>query len=220
MIPIDGSDEPFCNVSSWIAKETHRGEAATLVLALTNLRHYTLTNLSSNRTAYGAFSKLGFDVLENHVRVVLPALPFGRGRSQPSCHTTFDCEAISQRLEGSDKQAFQDHRRFAHHLLAWDDDGYCYIIYTRGRRRRLRTARVHYFSDRDRFVRHLRSIQLSLSRHDGSLVVECDERLLRGATIPWSYRTRLPIPRLFKSPRLRREQISNLYSERVLLNLS
>lgn len=218
LMPTPAGAEPLCNVTSWIVKESYRGEAALLVLPLRKLTGHTLTNLSCNRVAYQVFTRLGFDVLETHKRIFLPPPP-GFGRPRPRAAIILEPEEIARRLDGRDAKLFQHHRTCAHHLLIEEADGYCYTIFTSGRRRRLPCARIHYLSNRARLPSLLSTIQSSLWKHHGLVLAECDERLVEGLELARSFRTRLPIPRLFRSSRLSKHQITNLYSEIVLLNL-
>ncbi len=214
---IQGRTERFCNVSSLITKESHRGAAALFVLGLRSLRDHTVTNLSSNDLAYRLFSRMPFDVLETHTRVILQV------GARPSRHQTpfvaVDPDVIEGRLDERHRLIFQDHQPFAEHLLVQDDAGSCYVLYTLGRRHLTRSVRIHYISDGAIFANNLRAIQRALFRRHHSLIIDCPERMVEHLDIPFSFRKRLRIPRLFMSDRLRRDQISNLYSEAVLLNL-
>jgi hypothetical protein len=62
-------------------------------------------------------------------------------------------------------------------------------------------------------------MQRGLWRRYRAVLAECDSRLLRQVTIPGSRTKMFLIPRLFHSDRLTPEQIPNLYSELILLNL-
>lgn len=211
-----GGTEHLCNVSSWIAKESHRAESSALVLPLRDLKAYTVTNLSCNDVAHRIFSRLGFEVLETHTTILTPVR---RPSSHSGLRITSDPEQVGSMLQGIDSVIFRDHLPYTQHLLAWDDEGYCYLVYTMGRRRKLRTARIHYCSDKGRLVRDLFPIQMHLMRSHGAMIAECDSRLVEDIELPSSYKKPMRIPRLFKSSRLKREQVSNLYSEVVLLNL-
>lgn len=217
-LPTADGAEPLCNVTSWIVKDRYRGEAALLVLPLRKLSGYTLTNLSSNRTAYEVFTRLGFDVLETHKRIFLPPPP-AFGRQGYRAVVIVEPEEILPRLEGRDVKLFDDHRTCARHLLIEGEDGYCYVIFTSGRRRRLPCARIHYFSNPARLPPLLPTLQRSLWKHHGLVLAECDERMVEGLELARSVRKRLSIPRLFRSSRLSNHQIPNLYSEIPLLNL-
>ncbi len=213
---IDGRTERLCNVTSWVAKEPYQSEAAGLVLELRRLK-YTITNLSCNTPAFKVFSKLGFKVLETHKRVFVTRPLLGAG---PVRQALTDPDDVAGCLDEADSQIFRDHLPYAKHLVIASSRGYCYVVYTLGQWRHLPLGHIHYVSDRREFLKNLGGIQQALWARHRVFLAECDERLLAGARIPWSYKRPLKIPRLFKSSRVQREGLSNLYSEVVLLNLS
>jgi hypothetical protein len=214
---IQGRTERFCNVSSLITKPSHRGAAALFVLGLRSLRDHTVTNLSSNDLAYRLFSRMPFDVLETHTRVILPSIAWPSHGANP--FVTVDPDTIGSRLDERHQRIFADHQSFAEHLFVQDAEGGCYVLYTLGRRHRNRSVRIHYLSDGNVFAHNIRPIQRTLFQRHHSLIIDCPERMVEHLDIPFSFRKRLRIPRLFMSNRLRRDQISNLYSEAILLNL-
>jgi len=204
-------------VTSWVAKDDYKAESTALAFALRDLEDYTVTNLSCNQIAYRIFSRLGFKPLETHRRVIItvPGL-VGKLRTVQN-YTLFDVESIYAKLSTLDRKLLQDHLPYIKYMLIGDNKGYCLLLYTLGKRRGLGTVRIHYISCADRFCRYLRNIQGSLLRRHASLFLECDERFLQGMRVSMSYKTK--VYRLFKSRSLQKEQIPNVYSELVLLNL-
>lgn len=218
-VPVGDGCERLCNVTSWTVKESHRSQAMSLVLPVLRRKGYTITNLTSIPAVNAIFSRLGFEVLETHRCVVftLPSLRVLLGRAP--CRVTTNPAEIEGRLASGQRRIFRDHRDVASHLLAYDDDSQCYVVYTRAHWRALRSGRLHYVSDAERFQRWLRAIQWQLLRREAILVLEFDERLA-GRPHTWlSFRRALPTPRLFRSSSLSAGQVPNLYSEMVLLNL-
>jgi hypothetical protein len=219
-VVVEGKVHRVCNVTSLIAKEAHRTEAFALVLSLRNLKDYTLTNLSCNELAYPIFDRIGFETLETHASIFSPLRRGVPTRQVQRSRVSLDPANIKTVLEGPDLSFFEDHLPYTKHLVTWDSSGYCYVVYTLGRRFRLRTARLHYVSDRERFASSLPMIQRSLLCRHGTVLAECDSRLVASLDIPSSYQKELPIPRLFLSPSLTKDQINNLYSELVLLDIA
>lgn len=216
---IDGARRRFCNVSSWIAKERYRQEATLLVLALRRLRDHTITNLSPNDEVLEIFERLGFEVLDDHWTIfsptrILRAAAFGSG-----VRVREDPRRLEAILDGTDARVFEDHRGVAQHVLAELPDGYCYVVYTIGRRWHVRIARVHYLSDADGFAKSLPRLQRHWLLRHGAVLAECDCRLVEGLEFPATFRRPRVWPRLYRSPDLDRPQVDNLYSEVVLLNL-
>jgi hypothetical protein len=218
-IPVGESQERFCNVTSWIVQDSHRGEAALLAFALRGLKEYTITNLSPNEAAHKVFSSLRFKVLETHTRILLPLHVFSRRSWRPRCAITDDTDSIAAMLDDPEKRLLEDHLPYARHLAVSDDSGYCYVIYTLRPRRGMPSARFHFMSDPDLLFANLSSVQAFLMKRDRSMFVEMDERFLEGRDVRGGYKRKLIFPRLFRSPRLDGSQVTDLYSERILLNL-
>src|SRR5262245_6031219 len=62
----------FCNLSSWIVKESHRGASMQLLRPILALTDYPLVNPSPNDAALPIFRRLGFAVLEDTQWLVAP----------------------------------------------------------------------------------------------------------------------------------------------------
>lgn len=212
---VSGRSERFCNVHSWIVQDSHRRQALALIRPILDLDDLTITNVTNTETVHRIFLRFGFEHLETHTRILFP-VPLSR--RAPSCATTADPNALRDRLDDIDRERLDDHLPYARFLLASDESGYCFLVLTRGRRRLVPTARVHHISNPERFVRCARSIQRSLWRHHRVALVEFDNRLVPECPVRPSYLRPLTVPRLFRSPTLRAEQITNLYTELVLLN--
>ena len=216
---IDGVSEKFCNVTSWVVKETHHTSAAALVPPLRELPGYTITNLTSNERAYRVFSRLGFRILETHTRLALPLYGLVAPSRSLDCTIMHEPDLIAAELDEAHARILQDHLPYAQHLLAVSDLGCCYVVYTPVRNASFRTIRIHYISHKEHLAAMWPSILRSLRRRHRCLLAECDERHIRPSSLPYSLRRTLPVPRLYKSARLKADQITSLYSEMVLLNL-
>ena len=219
-IPVAGEAERFCNVTSWIVQDSHRGEAALLAFALRSLKDYTITNLSPNEAAHRVFSSLRFKVLETHTRILFPLHVFNRRGWRPRCDITDDIDKIAAMLDVDQRRVLEDHRPYARHLAVSDDGGYCYVIYTVRPRRGIPSVRIHFMSDPAVLFKNLPGVQAFLMKRNRSMFVEMDERFLEGRAVRGGLRRKLSFPRLFRSPRLAVDQVTDLYSERILLNLS
>lgn len=214
---VAGRTERLCNVTSLIADETHRAEAAMLLLRLRSMSDCTVTNLTCNDAAYRVFTRLGYAVLDDSRTVFYPRWRPGQHRVWRVEH---DVARVRTFLSAADARVLDDHLAFAGHLLVHAGEASCYVVYTIGRRRLLPSARLHYVSDPKTLAMSWPAVQRSLWRRHRAVFAECDTRLLDGVTVPWSRRRRLTIPRLYRSTRLEPRQISNLYSEMILLNLA
>jgi hypothetical protein len=218
-LTIEGRRERLCNVTSLIAKETHRAEASLLVLKLRTLRGYTITNLSCNDAAYRLFTRMGFSVLDDRRTILYPSRASFPARRGTAWRVLHDPVSIRHDLPAEHQRILDDHLPYAKHVLAHCNDHSCYIVFTLGRRRWLRTARIHFVSDASLFPEAWPTVQRALWREYRTVLAECDARLLRGRSVPGSRSAAMRIPRLYRSDRLSPEQIPSLYSELMLLNL-
>lgn len=217
---IDGRPRSFCNITSWIAKAPYQSESALLVLQLRRLRDHTITNLTANQNAAQVFSRLGFEILDTHRTLIYAGTLAARSRLRCELSARHGFDSLEAVLSDTDRQVLEDHRSVVFHALAWNQETYCYICYTLGRRRALPTVRIHYISDLDAFVDGLPALQRQWLRAHGATIAECDSRLLSERRLPFSRRVPLPTPRMVRGAVHPPRQIDNLYSEIVLLNLT
>lgn len=212
---VDGRLERFCNVTSWVTRPEHRGEGALLVLQLNRLKGYTITNLTSNPATLPVFRRLGFEPLETVWTVLrpTPAVMWRRSR----CRVRTDPAEIRPLLEATHQRILDDHLALTHHLLVSTDRALCYAVYTIRQRWRLRAVRLHYISNPELLAEHWPAVHRRLFLSHGAPLAEADSRLLSATRIPGAVRKEMSLPRLFRSPHLRPEQVTDLYSEMILL---
>lgn len=217
-----GRSQRLCNVHSWIAEDGYRRDAIALVLGLRGEGRYTVTNLSPEPHVRDIFLRLGFRVLEQEVLIMRPPLSPAGFMAPRGARTTWGAEAIAPLLDPEQSRLHEDHRPYARHVVIETRRGLCYALYHIRRRRRIRTALLHHMSEPAVFVDALPAVRAHLFKRHGALMIEADPRLLRGVTVPCSFRIRRRYPRLFKPAGPSGEGapvVPNLYSELVLLNL-
>jgi hypothetical protein len=213
---VGGRMERFCNVGSWIVDEAHRQQALALILPVARDEDRTVTSLTGNQAVHTIFRQLGFAELDAHTRI-LPAWATPRP-SWTGVRVVFAPERIRAMLPPTDRKVFEDHAPFARQLALVHEDATCLVVYGLGRRRGLPTAKVHHVSDPARFRAALRPVLRALLRRHGRLLLEFDERLVPDPPRE-ARRVSLEPSRLYRSPRLRPEDVSNVYSELTLLDL-
>lgn len=206
-----------CNVSSWIVDPGFRSSALALIMPLLRRRDLTVTNLTSLPEVNVMFRKLGFTTLETHTRILLP-LPRPRRAIQVEC-SRVEPGRTEPSVDEYTARVIMDHRKVQQQWILREDNGTCHVILTLGRRRRMRTARIHHISNPEVFRRGIWSLRRQLFNHHRALLCEWDERLLGGLQISSTRRIPLPVSRLFRSTQIEAEDLSNLYSELPLLNL-
>jgi hypothetical protein len=218
-IPAGSGTEKLCNVTSWVAHEDYRRESISLLLPLRRETGYTLTNMSGEAHVREVFRRLGFRMLEDRTAIFPPGFSPRRWRRARGLRIHRGEGAIRAILDGPEGQIYRDHAPYGRHLVVEAEEGCCYCLYHVRRRRGLRTALFHYVSHVPLFIRALPALGLHLLRRHGTVLTECDARLLKGAEVPGSLSIQRKFPRLYRSSTLEREEVPNLYSEVVLLNL-
>ena len=208
---IGGSIERFANVTSWIAK-SGAGRGALLVFPLRDLKTHTVTNLTSTPAAYSVFRRIGFDVLETHYRII----PTMQPRSGPRWSVTEDDDEIAGLLSNADLGIYRDHAPYVRQIVASQESRYCHMVFSPVQRRGVRVVKVHHFGGPAAPSAAIPDIGRYLIRH-GILAFDCDDRLIDRLGNGWSVKRKLVVPRLYRSESLEPDQISELYSELVLL---
>jgi len=215
---IGGRAETFCNITTWVVKDAHRSAAMMLIMPAILRRDLTLTNLTSIPEVNHIFSRLGFRVLETHLRVMFPQ-PWRMLGRRGAMRVRVGVDAIAPLLSPSQRTLMQDHTDLCEHFLIETGGGeYCYLMFTRGRRWRIPIARIHHISHPTVFARSLPIIQRELLKM-GLPLLQSDARFVDGMDVPLSRQIPLAETRLFRSNTLQASEISNLYSEIVLLNI-
>jgi len=217
---INARIEKFCNLTSWYVHKDYRSRAISMILSLHGMKDYTITDLTPAKNVYKIQNKLGFKDLDAEGRLLLP---FGRRLFQPKYSPTnlsHDLAAIEKKLEGQNLKIFNDHKQYkCFHFLLTGKDRFCYIIYTKLRRKRIPYAHLHYISDPDLFALAYRNIRKSILSHAKAYFLLIDSRLVKNKKLPVSICLPYRAPKQYMSSTLKPEQIDNLYSELVMLNL-
>lgn len=216
--PVKGRQHKFCNVTSWVVEPEHRNKSLYLFFPLLKLRDYTITNLTASENVARISRDTGFQELDDYMRV-LPPLP-GLSGLLPGkkCRVVFDPGVIAAYLQGDELTIFRDHAPFeCSHLLLLSETGRCYVILSRIVKKGVPLAFVQYIGDRQMFLEHLHQVKLRICLKMKAAALVIDERFLPGR-LSWSFRIKPARHRLYKSP-LPPEEIDNLYSELILLNI-
>jgi len=187
---------------------------------LLGMQDYTITDLTPAKNVYTVQNKLGFKDLDAAGRLLLP---FGRRLFQVKYSATeliHDPAAIENKLDGQNLKIFSDHQPYpCFHFLLSGKDRDCYIIYTKLKRKRIPYVHLHYISDPDLFELAYRDIRKSILSHARAYFILIDSRLVKNQKLPLSICLPYRAPKQHLSATLKPEQIDNLYSELVMLNL-
>lgn len=217
---IDGRRERICNLTSWITLPAYRHHAMRLLQAVLTATGCTITCHTPAPALYPLYRRLGFTDLETHLRILLPRPAGQHLRDWVRCRATTDPARIAQHLHAPDVAILVAHLPLqCGHLLVWEGERYCYIVWTRTRGKRFPFAHLHYVSHAGLFSRNLDRIRLHLAIAARTPLVMIDERLTAGMELPHSRSTPLGHPHVYRSTTLAPGQVDNLYSELVVLGL-
>jgi hypothetical protein len=211
---INGRREKFCNLYTWIIKEEFRTEGLPLLFQVLNLKDVTVTNFTGNRVA-SILMKFDFKVLDKTLRILLPIPTL-----MDECELIVDYSQIASLLGQHDRRVFDEHREFKYpFVLLKAREGASLISFRKAKRKYLPVLEVHYLSEREVFLKHIRHILPDLCMRTRTVGLMVGDHFLRGASLPFS----VPIPqrqmRLFRSKTVSVEEMDTMYSELQVLNL-
>ena len=209
--------ERWCNLNSWYVEPAYRAQSLELMAAALSVPCDTMTALTPMHVHLPFYEQMGLQRLESGLRILLPVptSPLTSG-----FRATRDPQRIADLLDGSERTVFLQHReQMCQHLLIYGKSARCYIAFTRTSGRRVSFSHLHHIGHLDLFLAALNLVKRELYRANRTLFTMIEERFLRGHTIPASRPAGLKAPRLFRSARLRPEQIDNLHSEMVVLGV-
>jgi hypothetical protein len=209
---LEGRLERFCNLGAWCVLEEYRAHGLRLIRKLLGQRDYHFTDLSPSGNVVAINERLRFVSLDTATAAV-PNLPWPvRARG---IQISSSPDQVASALTGQDSRIYWDHAgtAAARHVVIQRGDDHCYVIWRRDRRKRLPLfGSVLYVSDPELFgqaaplfSRHL------LLRH--RVLVTLAERRVVGSRPPRSIMLPRARPKMFRSDRLKPDQIDYLYSE-------
>ena len=216
---INGQPEDFCNLTSWIVKEPYRGHGISLVLSLRKLKNCTITDLSPTEGVVAIAKRLGFQELDTQIEI-LPNVLGSIGSNK--IKITQDKSAIKSKLDPAQHQLLKDHSSYprCQHLLIETEGEQCYVIFTLVKNTKFPYSYIQYIGNSALFTRYSLAIRQAIAKINRNYFVLVDTRLLQGAKLPWRFNLPIEICRLYKSSRVKPQEIDNLYSELVVLDFS
>lgn len=122
---------------------------------------------------------------------------------------------IAAHLTGRDLDIYRDHAHAlaANHLVVSQNGRHCYVIFRKDRRKNLQLfASILYVSDPELFRRVSRRVYSHLLTRFGIPFTLLEKRV--AANFPtFAFKLRSPRPKMYRSERLKPEQVDYLYSE-------
>jgi hypothetical protein len=210
--PVNGTLEPFCAIAPWFVKEGYRTQSLRMLFKLLEQQDMTYVNYTPSRDMFKLFTGLGFKALDQVKVLMPPLLNVDRLRPWRSRLLTRPAE-VRAALEGDAARIFDDHVHTMCLQIAIVAGGrVCYLAAGRRVLRGLRFAEILHVGEPALLAPQFERIVWLLCRHFGAVGVAADERLIAGAKLR-GFRYKLRSPGVFKSTRVRREDIDNMWSE-------
>jgi hypothetical protein len=212
---INGRTERFCNPTNWCVLKEYRHASLSLLLRLLNCGDYTITELTPIPSVEKLYRQLKFETLDTYKLFSGPLIHSWTLLRWPRPRFITTHADISAALPPSERKLFEDHQGTnCGYLVVQTSAGRCFVVWSRRVRKGIPFSEILYTTTRDTLRLHFEAIKLKIMAMDRTVLLAVDERLI-GARLPGMLAYRRVS--LFKSARLKREQIDNLYSELAVL---
>lgn len=226
---ISRSSAKFCNLTTWVVKPQYRGHSLALMMPVVRMKDRTITDLSAGDGVIKVSKRLGFKVLDDAVKILLPqglsAQEMADGLSGATlADSIFADEAIaSLSLPSVAQTIYQDHRLYpnCHQLVLKTDGQCCHVVYTLNCEAELSYSHVQYISNLSLFEQYQVAIRQHIIRQSGLPLIAIDLRLIESIKLSFSYHLPLSSARIYRpasASSMPLSQIDNLYSELILLD--
>lgn len=218
---VDGTTHKICNLHSWYVQEAYRHRSLMLLRPLLKMNDYTITDFTPSDGVLRLILKMGFQVLDARLRIMLSTGVPRPVRPGGSFLFTRDEAFMRKRLYAGERQILLDHRPYnCQHLLVYNRDQHCYIVFSRVDRFAIPYCFMHFISNPPMFRYWNKEIRSLLCRFTQTRFVVANERQIAGMSLPGSFGTGFSANALYRSPQLQPHQIDTLYADVSLLNLS
>ena len=225
---LDGRNERFCNLSTWIVRKEFRGTSILLTRrVIDQLAGHTLVGLTPAPTTRAVFARLGFLPLETEQLLLFPlGSPRDLWRALRGSFTVSP-RKLRSAMVGTDATIYRDLSPCSriHHLLIANGGRQCYIVARREKYKRIPVAELLHVSDLDFFWEHRLLAHAGVLRVTGTAVLALDSRFARrsggGDHAPFraTATVRVPRERIYRPsrPDIATNQVDGLYSELMTL---
>lgn len=215
---VNGRTVPFCNITSLVVEPEYRSTTLFLLNPVRRLKDHTITDLTPNAAVCRLLEGLGFQELDRKMALLLP---FRNAVSTRRVFFTHDPEEIRGELHENDVIILRDHQTYTQcrYFLLREGNTRCFLVYTVVTSLRRPYCHIHYVSNPELFGRWSGLVRRELVRHSAAPYVLLDGRFAHRLpafacwVLPFTWR------KMYRSPSLNPEQVDNLYSELVLLNI-
>lgn len=214
---VQGRPVRFCNLSTWIVKESHRAQSLQILRPILALEDYVLVNPSPNAAVLPIFKRFGFEPLETSQWLTIPvADPRSLLRAWGTT-LVVDPERIRQNLDAEGRK-IHEHLRgtVAAEALVLRGGRACHVVATASRwKRGLRLAHVRYASDWSMLADHASLLAGAFLRKLGTVGLRVDARHVTAKLPPFSVRRAIALPPLYRpgASGITPELVDGLYAE-------
>jgi len=214
---VRGRPVRFCNLSTWIVKESHRAHSLQILRPILALEDYVLVNPSPNAAVLPIFKRFGFEVLEDAQWLVAP-VPSPR-QILRTIGTSLITEPtrIRRHLDAGGRE-IQDHLRgtVAAEALVLRGNGVCHVVATASPwKRGWRLAHVRYASDWKMVSDHAPLLAVAFLRRLGTVGLRVDARHVPRTAQLIAIRRPITLPPLYRPGRsgITPDLVDGLYAE-------
>lgn len=214
---VRGQPIRFCNLSSWIVKETHRAQSLQILRPILALEDYVLVNPSPNAAVLPIFLRFGFQPLEDAQWLIAPLPNPRQVLKAMGTSLITDPARMRERLDAAGRE-IHDHLRgtVAAQALVLRGGRACHVVATASPwRGRWRLAHVRYASDWGMITDHAPLLAAAFLRRLGTVGLRVDARHLAGITPPLAARRSIALPPLYRPGRsgITPDLVDGLYAE-------
>lgn len=217
---LNGKQERFCHLSSWIVREAYRSRSLALLSPIIRMSSHTIVCDTPSPTAHRLFTRLGHRTLEDRVLLLPPFATWPELGSLRRASMTTDPAEVRAELAGEERRCFDDHRgSVGVHLLIRHRGRACWATATLKRRSGFRFAFVQHVSDPTLFWECLPLFKLGFLKALRAPTLAIDARFAEGHQVSFSMSWRLTTPRLYRPAHdeIRPAHVDGLYSELMSL---
>lgn len=213
---INGSMIKFCNPHSWCVLPSFRTRSVDLVLSVIRQNDYHFTMFSPNESGIKIFSYLKFKPLDNTILILLN-IPSVNNRNVKIIE---DSISIGEILPSDQKKCYFDHKEFPWLKMFSFGIGsrYGFIIFKPQQYKRLACAQIMYISDIELFNDCWATLRTHLLFKYHMISSKIESRFLRGK-LGFTLKVERGAQKFYRSDELSADNIKNIYSELVALDL-
>ncbi|MDW3214155.1 MAG: hypothetical protein R8G01_09180 [Ilumatobacteraceae bacterium] len=215
---IDGEPFRFCNLTTWYVEPEHRGSSLAMMRPPLRLDGHVVTDFSPSVEAERISLRLGFQELETSTRLFEPET-----KQSSTLTVTPGHLGVLGALGPTERQIVSDHQWIptCRWYVARDGDAACLIVASKSTIHRRPYLRIDHVSNPELFVEHADGIVATMQTTEGVSTVFAGNRFTwsRGATCARLLPDRT-VALVANPGNLNPEQIDNLYSEVMLLDIT